>query len=217
MKFTLLASAALVAAVSAQQNAPPVSITAPLQGTTYKAGSKAIISWVNAQVPTISKITLAHGPPTALQPLFDIATNVDAKSGTYQWDVPLDCENGQDYAFEIGQSPDLAFTGVFSIEGCTGGGFASASKSAGGAAPAGGSAAPSAGKASSAPAAGGSSAAAGPSSNAAATPAGASGSASASSAGQSASASHTSDATHLVSGKAVAALAIAAAAASQFF
>lgn len=99
MKFTILASAALVAAVSAQQSPPIVSITAPLTGTTYKAGSKAIISWVNAQVPTISKITLARGPPTALQPITDIAQNVDAKAGTYQWDVPTDCENGSDCKF----------------------------------------------------------------------------------------------------------------------
>ncbi|KAI9320248.1 hypothetical protein BX666DRAFT_2110756 [Dichotomocladium elegans] len=138
MKFTGIAaiSSLLVAIASAQASAGAiVSITSPLTGTTYKAGSKAIISWINPQVQTISVITLAKGPSTALQPVAQIAQNVNAASGRFEWDVPYDCENGNDYAFELGQSPELAFAGPFSIEGCTGGGFSSASNGSTSAAP----------------------------------------------------------------------------------
>ncbi|KAI9263237.1 hypothetical protein BDA99DRAFT_559792 [Phascolomyces articulosus] len=136
MKFsaTAIISAALIAVTSAQGPAPApaaggspiISITSPLSGTSYKAGSKAIISWINPQVQTIPQITLARGPSTALQPVAQIAQNVNAASGRYEWEIPYDCTNGNDYAFELGQSPELAFAGPFTIEGCTGGNFSSA-------------------------------------------------------------------------------------------
>ncbi|KAI8148035.1 hypothetical protein BJV82DRAFT_653951 [Fennellomyces sp. T-0311] len=133
MKFssTAIISAALIAVASAQApaaapGAPIVSITSPLSGTSYKAGSKAIISWINPQVQTIPQIVLARGPSTALQPVAQIAQSVIASAGRYEWEIPYDCTNGNDYAFELGSSPDLAFAGPFSIDGCTGGNFSSA-------------------------------------------------------------------------------------------
>ncbi|ORX61567.1 hypothetical protein DM01DRAFT_1125110 [Hesseltinella vesiculosa] len=117
MKFALIASVlmSLVAADSI------VSITSPLAGTKLKAGQDVIISWVNPTVPTISQIVLAKGPSTALQPMTAIAQNVDAAAGHFTWKIPYEIENGAEYAFEFGTSPDLAFAGPFSIEGGVGG------------------------------------------------------------------------------------------------
>ncbi|KAI8376350.1 uncharacterized protein BYT42DRAFT_517249 [Radiomyces spectabilis] len=121
MKFvsTCFIAAALFAVTSAQK--PIVSVTSPLSGTKYKAGSEAIISWINPAVPNIPQIVLARGPSSALQPVMTIAQNVNAADGKYVWKIPLEIENGDEYAFEIGQSPDLAFAGPFTIEGGVGG------------------------------------------------------------------------------------------------
>ncbi|CAO3597361.1 unnamed protein product [Absidia cylindrospora] len=117
MKFALIISSALLAVASGQVI---VSITSPLSGTKLKAGSDAVISWVNPSVPTISQIVLAKGPSNALQPVSTIATNIDTAGGKYVWKIPYEVENGE-YAFELGTSPDLAFAGPFTIEGGVGG------------------------------------------------------------------------------------------------
>ncbi|CAO3669675.1 hypothetical protein G6F70_004704 [Rhizopus microsporus] len=116
----LLASAAYLASFVSAQTAI-VSITSPLANARVKAGTEVIISWVNPKVPTISQIVLAKGPATALQPLMTIATNVNANDMKYVWKVPKELPEGNDYAFELGTSPDIAFTGAFTIEGGTGG------------------------------------------------------------------------------------------------
>ncbi|ORZ22986.1 hypothetical protein BCR42DRAFT_127144 [Absidia repens] len=117
MKFALIISSALLAVASGQVI---VSITSPLSGTKLKAGSDAVISWVNPSVPTISQIVLAKGPSNALQPVSTIANNIDTAAGKYVWKIPYEVENGE-YAFELGTSPDLAFAGPFTIEGGVGG------------------------------------------------------------------------------------------------
>ncbi|KAI8883345.1 hypothetical protein K501DRAFT_219425 [Backusella circina FSU 941] len=118
MKSIFAAVVALVAAVSAQANI--VSITSPLSGTVYTAGQPAIITWIDQQVPVISKIALARGQPTALQPVATIAENVDASAGTYVWNVPQDITPAEDYAFELGSSPNISFTGLFTIKAADG-------------------------------------------------------------------------------------------------
>ncbi|KAI9027452.1 Ser-Thr-rich glycosyl-phosphatidyl-inositol-anchored membrane family-domain-containing protein [Phycomyces nitens] len=121
MKFTgtLFISATLLALVNAQK-ASIIAITSPLTGTQYKAGTEAIISWVNPTVDTITQILLAKGPSTALQPLMTVAQNIKASDGKYVWKIPAELADGDDYAFEFGTSPDMAFTGQFSIHGGTG-------------------------------------------------------------------------------------------------
>lgn len=95
MKFFSTAAfvSTIIALASAQQQ-PPVSITAPLTGTKYQAGSKAVISWTKPTVPKISQIVLAKGDANALQPIATIARDINAADGKYEWDVPYDCENG---------------------------------------------------------------------------------------------------------------------------
>ncbi|KAI9490762.1 Ser-Thr-rich glycosyl-phosphatidyl-inositol-anchored membrane family-domain-containing protein [Zychaea mexicana] len=129
MKSIVAAIAALaVAAVSAQQNI--ISVTAPLEGTTYQAGSDAIISWINPTVETISQIVLSNGPSTALQPVMTIAENVDAAGGSYTWSVPADLAAGTDYALQFGTSPDVSYAGPFTIAGGSSNSSSSASASA---------------------------------------------------------------------------------------
>ncbi|CAO3616197.1 unnamed protein product [Cunninghamella blakesleeana] len=118
MKYTVLISSALIALASAQN--PLISVTSPLAGAKYKAGQDAIISWINPTQPAISQIVLVQGPSTALQPVTTIAQNVNAADGKYVWKIPIEIANGE-YAFEFGNSPDMAYTGKFFIEGGVGG------------------------------------------------------------------------------------------------
>ncbi|KAI9485270.1 MAG: hypothetical protein EXX96DRAFT_544564 [Benjaminiella poitrasii] len=132
MKFTgasLFVSAVYLASLVSAQKAI-VSITSPLANTKYKAGQEAIISWINPSVQTIPQIVLAKGPSSALQPIMTIATNVNANDMKYVWKIPFEIENGSEYAFELGTSPDLAFAGPFTIEGGVGSSGASSNASA---------------------------------------------------------------------------------------
>ncbi|CAO3608554.1 unnamed protein product [Mucor fragilis] len=204
MKFigaTLFVSAAYVA--SLVSGAAIVSITSPLINTKYKAGQEAIISWINPTVQTIPQIILAKGPSTALQPIMTIATNVNANDMKYVWKIPFEIENGSEYAFELGNSPDLAFAGPFTIEGGVGGTLPSSNTS-------------STGTSSPAPApanppAGGNAAAATPAAPSATT------GGNSQTAPHNANASPSSAATKEMAGQAVVALGLVAAAASQFF
>ncbi|KAL0086463.1 hypothetical protein J3Q64DRAFT_1740093 [Phycomyces blakesleeanus] len=113
MKIFSAILALAVAAVSADNI---VSVTSPLTGTVYTAGKSAIISWVNPTVDQISQIVFSQGLSTALQPVSVIATNVDASSGTYTWEIPADTPAGTDYAFVFGTSPNQSYTGQFTVK-----------------------------------------------------------------------------------------------------
>ncbi|CAO3577676.1 unnamed protein product [Absidia cylindrospora] len=127
-KYVLFALVALLnCLVLAQQVI--VSITAPLQNATFTAGGKLVVSWINPQVDSISQIQLSHGDPKALQPVTVIANNVDAKSGSYTWDIPSNLTAGKDYALVLGTSPNLAYTGQFTINAAGGGSSSSSSPS----------------------------------------------------------------------------------------
>ncbi|KAG2235297.1 hypothetical protein BDF21DRAFT_497253 [Thamnidium elegans] len=115
MKSFFVAIAALAATVVTAQN-NIVSITSPLMNAVYTAGQDAVISWINPTVDTIPKIMLAKGDPLALEVVATIAENVDAKKGSYTWKIPADTAPGNDYAFELGVSPDMSFSGMFAIK-----------------------------------------------------------------------------------------------------
>ncbi|KAH8551834.1 Ser-Thr-rich glycosyl-phosphatidyl-inositol-anchored membrane family-domain-containing protein [Umbelopsis sp. PMI_123] len=132
MKSIIAAVAAFAVAAVSAQTTPPVSITSPLTGTVYTAGGQAIISWINPSVPTLAQIQLAKGPATALQPVGQVATNVQTSDGKYTWTIPADTPAGTDYAFELGTSPNIAYSGFFTIKG--GSGSASNSTASGAAA-----------------------------------------------------------------------------------
>ncbi|KAI8099425.1 uncharacterized protein BX664DRAFT_354846 [Halteromyces radiatus] len=118
-----IASAALVSAQSI------VSITSPLGNNVYTAGGQATITWTNPTVDVIPQIELSKGPSTALQPVLQVATNVSAKDMQYTWNIPTTVAAGSDYAFVLGISPNLSYSGQFTIN-AAGGSAASGSSSA---------------------------------------------------------------------------------------
>ena len=71
---------------------------------------------IDQQVPVIPKIVLAKGIPTALQPVSIIAQDVDANTGSYTWNVPVDIAPGEDYALTLGNSPNVSYSGHFTIK-----------------------------------------------------------------------------------------------------
>lgn len=119
MKSFFLATFALaITMVYGQAN--PVYITAPLTGATYTAGSTVQIRWINPVADTITQIVLAKGISTNIQPVSTIASNVATSAGSYSWTIPADLPAGNDYAFALGTSPDVAYTGQFTINAASG-------------------------------------------------------------------------------------------------
>ncbi|KAJ2960238.1 hypothetical protein NQZ79_g4354 [Umbelopsis isabellina] len=132
MKSIIAAIAALAVAVVSAQTTTPVSITSPLQGSSYKAGGQATITWINPTTATLAQVQLVQGPATALQPVAQVATNVNTADGKLTWTVPANTPAGSDYAFELGSSPNIAYSGFFSIT--AGDGTTASNSSASGAA-----------------------------------------------------------------------------------
>ncbi|CDH48758.1 hypothetical protein RO3G_02456 [Lichtheimia corymbifera JMRC:FSU:9682] len=130
MKSIVAAIAALAVSTISAQSTGILSVTSPIEGTTYTAGKDALITWTNPTVDTISQIVLAHGDPNNLQRLDVIASNVDAGAGSYTWSIPANTTAGTDYALIFGTSPDLGFSPQFTIEAATGSSSASSSTAA---------------------------------------------------------------------------------------
>ncbi len=85
---------------------------------------------INPQVSSISKIVLAQGDPTALQPVSTIAENVDASAGSYTWNIPADITPANNYALELGTSPNVSYTALFTIQAGSGSSSPAASSAA---------------------------------------------------------------------------------------
>ncbi|PNE37372.1 hypothetical protein AOB60_23940 [Streptomyces noursei] len=92
-----------------------VSLTSPLKGDIYRAGSQMTIAWTDPKVQTISQIVLATGSDDGLQPVMTVAEDVDAQSGSYEWTVPDDLTEGL-YRLEVGTPPNVAYSGQFWVE-----------------------------------------------------------------------------------------------------
>ncbi|SAM05154.1 hypothetical protein [Absidia glauca] len=114
---SILVAVATAALVSAQSI---LSVTSPLGGNVYTAGGQAMITWTQPTVDIIPQIQLSKGLSTALQPVMTIATNVSAKEMQYTWNIPATVAAGTDYAFVFGVSPNLAYTGQFTIKAADG-------------------------------------------------------------------------------------------------
>ena len=98
------------------QIAYPLEVTSPLTGTIYTVGIPALIAWINPTVSTISQIQLTKGPVTALQPIRTIAVYIPTASGQFSWIVPTDLPYENDYVFAFGDSPNISFSGIFTIQ-----------------------------------------------------------------------------------------------------
>ncbi|GAB5589946.1 hypothetical protein Unana1_04846 [Umbelopsis nana] len=131
MKSIIAAIAALAVAAVSAQTTPPVSITSPLTGTVYTAGGQALITWTSPSTQTLPQIQLAKGPANALQPVGQVASNVQTSDGKYTWTIPANTPPGTDYAFELGTSPNIAYSGFFTIKAGSGGSGSSNSSASG--------------------------------------------------------------------------------------
>ncbi|GAA5804887.1 Ser-Thr-rich glycosyl-phosphatidyl-inositol-anchored membrane family-domain-containing protein [Helicostylum pulchrum] len=119
MKSFFLATFALaITMVFGQAN--PVYITAPLTGASYTAGATILIRWINPVAETITQIVLAKGISTNIQAVSTVASNVATSTGSFSWTIPADLPAGTDYAFALGTSPDVAYTGQFTINAASG-------------------------------------------------------------------------------------------------
>jgi hypothetical protein len=114
MKIILLISFIVYIAA---QTTPPISITSPLTGTIYTSGISTSITWINPTVSTLSEIQLVQGPADALQEVMLVASNISTSSGSYTWIIPKNIAPGTNYALSLGSSPNIAYSGFFTIKG----------------------------------------------------------------------------------------------------
>ncbi|CAO3662964.1 unnamed protein product [Umbelopsis vinacea] len=117
MKFLSAAVLALTATIVSAQGNGGVLFTSPLTGTVWQAGSTGLITWtvVDTSVTTISTIDLRQGPATALQLVQNVATNVPTSPPQYSWSIPATLAPGNDYALTFFTSPNISYSGSFSI------------------------------------------------------------------------------------------------------
>ncbi|KAI9307739.1 hypothetical protein BJ944DRAFT_285988 [Cunninghamella echinulata] len=113
MKLSVIIITALISVTSAQQ--PIISITSPIRGTVYKAGTYVPIAWYNPTVDTINGLLLSQGHGTNLQPILQIADTIPAKNLIYSWKIPIDIPPANDYVFVFGLGFDKVYAGPFTI------------------------------------------------------------------------------------------------------
>ncbi|KAK9704493.1 hypothetical protein K7432_010162 [Basidiobolus ranarum] len=95
------------------------SITGPVEGTEWKAGSKVTITWItdSNQPATPAKIDLdlMSGIPSQLQLKTTIASGVDSSAGKYEWTVPADVAGGTDYTVRAGNGGEVKYSHYFGV------------------------------------------------------------------------------------------------------
>ncbi|CAO3653087.1 unnamed protein product [Cunninghamella echinulata] len=113
MKLYIIIIATLISVISTQK--PIISITSPIRGTVYKAGTYAPIAWYNPTVDTINGLLLSQGHDTNLKPILQIADSIPAKNLIYSWRIPIDIPPANDYVFVFGLALDRVYAGPFTI------------------------------------------------------------------------------------------------------
>ncbi|KAL1924192.1 uncharacterized protein VTP21DRAFT_7227 [Calcarisporiella thermophila] len=104
-------------------------ITQPITGTVWKAGSDVQITWTNGTAGTLP-IKLMMGDPNALQQVSIINGTVDGAFGQLPWHIPENITAGNTYALALGNPPDIAYSGQFTIEAANAAPSSSAASSA---------------------------------------------------------------------------------------
>ncbi|ORX89307.1 hypothetical protein K493DRAFT_233997 [Basidiobolus meristosporus CBS 931.73] len=97
---SLVGLAVLISSVFADFN-----ITSPVDGTVWKAGSNATITWIvgdKTGVPDKIDLTLKYGVATNLGTTTVIASGVDINLGKYEWAVPASIAAGVNYTVFAG-------------------------------------------------------------------------------------------------------------------
>ncbi|WP_371549969.1 TetR family transcriptional regulator [Streptomyces sp. NBC_00554] len=85
----------------------------PTAGTVWQAGTTQSIIWSNAVVGE-QPLWLMEGDPAHLRKVGQIAT-VDGASGSYDWAIPANLPPASDYSLALGNAPDTAYSGEFTI------------------------------------------------------------------------------------------------------
>ncbi|ORX44770.1 hypothetical protein DM01DRAFT_1398566 [Hesseltinella vesiculosa] len=122
-------SAALLAMVQAvpvvKRGQPLVKITSPAEGTSLKQNEQATLTWqvqpsdqTKAGGPTELTVQLLRGDPNHLEFIRTLNEHIDMGSGSAQITIPKEIEDGNNYAFAIGSTPeDLNYIGRINISG----------------------------------------------------------------------------------------------------
>ncbi|KAI8583373.1 hypothetical protein K450DRAFT_223320 [Umbelopsis ramanniana AG] len=113
---------ALVAFVVAAASAQTTSyyITAPIQGTAFKAGSSAEIDWINGSSENVT-LSLLNGPTAQTQSvLLVIAKDVNGDDGSYTWTIPTTVGVSSTYTVQIQYGTgNYSYSAPFSVTGGT--------------------------------------------------------------------------------------------------
>ncbi len=116
----MLAAAVLALVYSAvagvaqpQPAAAAAKFSQPIAGSVWQAGVPQTIIWSDG-APGSQPLRLMRGSATSLQLVMEIAV-VDGTSNQYNWVVPADLPADGTYAIALGNSPDIGYTGQFTI------------------------------------------------------------------------------------------------------
>ncbi|KAI9287762.1 Ser-Thr-rich glycosyl-phosphatidyl-inositol-anchored membrane family-domain-containing protein [Umbelopsis sp. AD052] len=116
MRTVFALVAFVVAAATAQTT--PYYITAPIQGTSFKAGSSAEIDWINGNSENVT-LSLLNGPTAQTQSIIMvIAKNVNGDDGSYTWTIPTSVGVSNTYAIQIQYgSGNFSYSAPFGVSG----------------------------------------------------------------------------------------------------
>ncbi|CAO3683306.1 unnamed protein product [Umbelopsis ramanniana] len=117
---TVFALVAFIAAAVTAQSTTPYYITAPIQGTAFKAGSSAEIDWINGDSGNVT-LSLLNGPTAQTQSiLLVIAKNVNGDDGSYTWTIPTSVGVSSTYTIQIQYGTgNYSYSAPFSVSGGT--------------------------------------------------------------------------------------------------
>ncbi|MFD5067986.1 GPI anchored serine-threonine rich family protein [Streptomyces sp. NPDC058369] len=108
-----LVYSAVTGVAQPQPAAAAAKFAQPIAGSVWQAGTRQTILWSDG-TPGSQPLRLMKGSATALQQVMEIAV-VDGTSNQYNWVVPSDLPTDDTYAIALGNSPDIGYTGQFTI------------------------------------------------------------------------------------------------------
>ncbi|CAO3695514.1 hypothetical protein G6F70_004996 [Rhizopus microsporus] len=124
MRFTTfkIFLALFTAVVSAQSS--PFYITNPIQGSSFKAGSIATITWLNGTPGNATVYVLTGNNPAAMT-ITGIKFTINGQDGKYNWKVPTDLLQNTTYSLMISYSTEngntaTAYSSSFTVIGSAG-------------------------------------------------------------------------------------------------
>lgn len=109
----VLAAASLLLGPAAQPSWAAARFAQPLTHAVWRAGTDQAIIWSDAS-PGMQPLRLMRGSSTALQEVMTLAM-VDGAANRYSWAIPTDLPADSTYAIALGTSPDIGYSGRFTL------------------------------------------------------------------------------------------------------